>query len=149
MICRSLRIVVYCAGRRPAMVSWISRTVPGPRLHSTVRISSSASVGRGGSAAIYEDLTTITFVCQGLARDGFGRPTFQRECGLSQPFCLPTKFHTDFVTGEGELLPKYRENTRIGRALLTFGARICASHMGVRQRTYENAAITPKGSAQR
>ena len=39
-------------------------TVAGPRLHKTVRISSSASVGRGCGSAIYEDITTMVFVCQ-------------------------------------------------------------------------------------
>src|SRR5579862_3398416 len=64
MICSILRIVVYCAGRRAAIVSWTSRTVVGPRLQRTVKISSSASVGLGGCSVIYEELTTILFVCQ-------------------------------------------------------------------------------------
>src|SRR5580698_2410708 len=61
MICSVLSTVVYCAGLRFAMTSWISRTVDGPRLQRTVRISSSLSVGLG---SIYEDITTKTFVCQ-------------------------------------------------------------------------------------
>src|SRR6185312_10348760 len=64
IICMVLSTVVYCVGRRAAITSCTSRTVVAPRLHSTVRISSSASVGFG-SSAIYEDLTTETFVCQG------------------------------------------------------------------------------------
>src|SRR6476646_1990004 len=64
MICSILSTVVYCAGLRAQMASCTSRTVVGPRLHSTVRISSSASVGLGGFSAIYEDLTTKEFVCQ-------------------------------------------------------------------------------------
>src|SRR5581483_8124575 len=40
-------------------------TVLGPKLQSTVRISSSASVGLGGSPAIYEDITTKSLVGQG------------------------------------------------------------------------------------
>src|SRR5271155_1712275 len=61
MICSVFSTVVYCAGLRFAMTSWISRTVAGPRLQRTVRISSSPSVGLG---SIYEDLTTNGFVCQ-------------------------------------------------------------------------------------
>src|SRR5262245_26976756 len=64
MICISLSTVVYCVGLRPAITSWTSRTVLGPRLQSTVRISNSASVGLGGPSAIYEDITTMIFVCQ-------------------------------------------------------------------------------------
>src|SRR3954471_20453550 len=64
MICMVLRTVVYCVGFCEAMISWTSRTVLGPRLHSTVRISNSASVGRGSVGSIYEDLTTKVFVCQ-------------------------------------------------------------------------------------
>ena len=47
MICSILSTVVYCVGLRAQMASCTSRTVVGPRLHSTVRISSSASVGLG------------------------------------------------------------------------------------------------------
>src|SRR5579871_519271 len=47
MICRNFSTVLYCMGLRRAIVSWTARTVLGPRLHRTVRISSSASVGRG------------------------------------------------------------------------------------------------------
>src|SRR5579864_1458760 len=64
MICMNFRMVLYCAVRRRLMTLWISRTVAGPVDHSTVRISSSASVGLGGSAAIYEDFTSKGFVCQ-------------------------------------------------------------------------------------
>src|ERR1017187_3158224 len=70
MICSILSTVVYCAGLRAQMASCTSRTVVGPRLHSTVRISSSASVGLGNFSAIYEDVTTKTFVCQ----EGKDRP---------------------------------------------------------------------------
>src|ERR1039457_6667185 len=49
MICNSLRTVVYCVGLRRATASCTSRTVEGPRSQRTVRISSSPSVGRGGS----------------------------------------------------------------------------------------------------
>src|SRR5579863_1909132 len=65
MIWRVFSTVVYCAGLRRMMVSCTSRTVLGPRLQSTVRISSSASVGRGGSlglGGIYENYTTMVFV---------------------------------------------------------------------------------------
>src|SRR6476660_8307587 len=64
MICSSLSTVVYCVGLRATITSWTSRTVLGPLLHSTVRISSSASVGLAGCSAIYEDITTTVFVCQ-------------------------------------------------------------------------------------
>src|ERR1017187_2358901 len=67
MICKSFRTVVYWVGLRYPMVSWTSRTVLGPRLQRTVRSSSSASVGRGGSgvcSGIYEEVTTNLFVCQ-------------------------------------------------------------------------------------
>src|SRR5579863_5138367 len=63
MICSILSTVVYCVGLRAATTSCTSRTVDGPRLHRTVRISSSASVGRG-SESIYEEHTTMIFVCQ-------------------------------------------------------------------------------------
>src|SRR5690348_13808689 len=66
MICIVFSTVVYCVGLRPAITSWTTRTVDGPRLHSTVRISSSASVGRDGSFAIYENITTTIFVCQAV-----------------------------------------------------------------------------------
>src|SRR5437879_289287 len=69
MICIVFNTVVYCVGLRPEITSWTSRTVDGPRLHSTVRISSSASVGRGGRSAIYEDFTTSVFVCQEKVND--------------------------------------------------------------------------------
>ena len=72
IICMILSTVVYWVvdgdvfRRRKA--SWTARTVDGPRLHSTVRISSSASVGRPGSLGlsdmVYEDDTTMVFVCQ-------------------------------------------------------------------------------------
>src|SRR5437899_7398898 len=65
MTCICLRTVVYCVGLRRVMVSWTSRTVLGPRLHSTVRISSSASVGLGGLSGIHDDHTTIFIVRQG------------------------------------------------------------------------------------
>src|SRR3989442_1621265 len=64
MICIVLSTVVYCVGLRAVIASWTSRTVLGPRLQSTVRISSSASVGLPGSFGIYEDITTNYFVCQ-------------------------------------------------------------------------------------
>src|SRR5260370_41299896 len=64
MICMNFRTVLYCAGRRRLITLYTSRTVAGPMLHSTVRISSSALVGRGGSCGIYEDITSNTFVCQ-------------------------------------------------------------------------------------
>src|SRR5579864_5872472 len=70
MICMNFRMVLYCAVRRRLMTLWISRTVAGPVDHSTVRISSSASVGLGGSAAIYEDFTSKIFVCQGGGKRG-------------------------------------------------------------------------------
>src|SRR5579871_2201839 len=65
MIWSSFRTVVYCVGLRAPMVSCTSRTVLGPRLHKMVRISSSASVGRGRSGVgcfIYENVTTNAFV---------------------------------------------------------------------------------------
>src|SRR3954463_2482230 len=71
MICSIFRTVVYCVGLRAAMVSWMSRTVLGPRLHKTVRISSSASVGRGGFSCLYEDFTTTLFVCQQVFEEIF------------------------------------------------------------------------------
>src|SRR5271157_3912387 len=49
MIWRTFRTVVYCVGLRRTMASWTARTVEAPRLQRMVRISSSASVGRGGS----------------------------------------------------------------------------------------------------
>ena len=64
MICSILSTVVYWVGLRMEMVSWTSRTVVGPRLQRTVRISSSASVGLGSFSAIYEEVTTKMFVCQ-------------------------------------------------------------------------------------
>jgi hypothetical protein len=42
----------------------MSRTVPEPMLQRAVRISSSASVGLGGEAGIYEEITSKDFVCQ-------------------------------------------------------------------------------------
>ena len=68
MICINFNTVLYWAGRRCAMTLWTSRTVAGPMLHRAVRISSSASVGLGGSGGIYEDLTSKDFVCQGFVR---------------------------------------------------------------------------------
>src|ERR1017187_6772381 len=68
MIWSILSTVVYCVGLRAQIASCTSRTVVGPRLHNTVRISSSASVGLGSFSAIYEELTTKTFVCQGRLR---------------------------------------------------------------------------------
>src|ERR1035441_8407776 len=64
MICSILSTVVYWVGLRAQMQACTSRTVVGPRLHSTVRISSSASVGLGSFSAIYEEVTTKWFVCQ-------------------------------------------------------------------------------------
>src|SRR5882724_5388104 len=61
--------VLYCAVRRRLITSWTSRTVAGPMLHKTVKISSSASVGLGGVAAIYEKLTSKIFVCQESSSD--------------------------------------------------------------------------------
>src|SRR5580658_10653891 len=52
MICRNFSTVLYCAGLRRLTLSWTWRTVLGPRLQRTVRISSSASVGRGGCCDI-------------------------------------------------------------------------------------------------
>src|SRR5262249_18156370 len=48
MICSSLRVVVYPTAvcRASSRASWTSRTVLGPRRHSTLRIASSALVGR-------------------------------------------------------------------------------------------------------
>src|SRR5215470_5842354 len=61
----NLRIVLYCAVRRRLITSYTWRTVAGPILQSTARISSSASVGRGSvSAIMYEDITSKYFVCQ-------------------------------------------------------------------------------------
>src|ERR1039458_4096577 len=68
MICSVLSTVVYCVGLRAQIASCTSRTVVGPRLHHTVRISSSASAGLASFPAIYEELTTKTFVCQGRLR---------------------------------------------------------------------------------
>src|SRR5271157_3060711 len=65
MIWRTFRTVVYCVGLRRTMASWTARTVEAPRLQRMVRISSSASVGRGGSGGledIYEDCTTKSVV---------------------------------------------------------------------------------------
>src|ERR1035438_4763896 len=65
MIWSVFKTVVYCVGLRRTMASWTTRTVEAPRLHRTVRISSSASVGRGGSdglAGIYEECTTKSVV---------------------------------------------------------------------------------------
>src|SRR5581483_9354997 len=73
MIWRSFKTVVYCVGLRWAMASWTSRTVLAPRSHSTVKISSSASVGRGGSGwlvGIYEDFTTKPFVVSTILLNG-------------------------------------------------------------------------------
>src|ERR1035441_11001710 len=64
MICNIFSTVVYCVGLREQTHSCTWRTVAGPRLQSTVRISNSASVGRGSISAIYEELTTKMFVCQ-------------------------------------------------------------------------------------
>src|ERR1017187_1363689 len=64
IICSIFSTVVYCVGLRAQTHSCTCRTVAGPRLQSTVRISNSASVGRGSISAIYEELTTKTFVCQ-------------------------------------------------------------------------------------
>src|SRR6266404_5328408 len=72
MICMNFNTVVYCVALRRERTSWISRTVDAPRLHSTVRISSSASVGRGRAGVLaigvltgmYEDHTTNIFVVQ-------------------------------------------------------------------------------------
>src|SRR5438309_3338993 len=49
MICISLRTVVYPAPRSGPRASCTSRTVLGPRDHSTRRISSSAGVGLGAA----------------------------------------------------------------------------------------------------
>src|ERR1039457_4410619 len=94
MIWRTLRTVVYCVGFPRALGSC---TVDGPRLQRTVRISSSASVGRGGWEGlgdIYEDCTTKSVVesrksCGDLlARIGQGQggarpapPAPPPECG--------------------------------------------------------------------
>src|ERR1035441_11027755 len=53
MIWSILSTVVYCVCLRAQIASCTSRTVVGPRLHNTVRISSSASVGLGSFSAIY------------------------------------------------------------------------------------------------
>src|SRR5258707_8376980 len=76
MTCIWLSTVVYCVGLRRAMVSWTSRTVLGPRLHSTVRISSSASVGLRG---IYEDHTTMYIVRQDGKREDRPPPAEERN----------------------------------------------------------------------
>src|ERR1017187_8063589 len=68
------------------MASWTARTVEAPRLQSTVRISSSASVGRGGSdglAGIYEDCTTKSVV---ESRKSCGRRELRKSEGSSQEF---------------------------------------------------------------
>src|SRR5690242_13966175 len=72
MICICLRTVVYCAGLRSVMISCTVRTVQAPRLHRMVRISSSASVGLGGSSGIYEDFNTNVVVCQAVLQGIFG-----------------------------------------------------------------------------
>src|ERR1019366_4234651 len=72
MICSILSTVVYWVGLRAQMQACTSRTAVGPRLHNTVRISSSASVGLGSFSAIYEEVTTKTFVCQAKILRGEG-----------------------------------------------------------------------------
>src|SRR5215813_2759440 len=63
----NLRIVLYCAVRRRLITSYTWRTVAGPMLQSTARISSSASVGRGSVSVIkYEDITSKTLLCQAI-----------------------------------------------------------------------------------
>ena len=54
-----------------SITSCTSRTVLGPRLQSTVRISNSASVGLGGSSDIYDDYTTMLIVRQEVGRTSF------------------------------------------------------------------------------
>ena len=111
MIWSSFNTVVYWVGLRCEITSWTSRTVLAPRLHRTVRISSSASVGRGGScrggslslADIYEDVTTINFVCQPRMRQP---PTCQSWLanrltrGVNNPIALLTVFTVSLARGE-------------------------------------------------
>src|SRR5215813_13403899 len=93
MICISFKTVVCCVGLRLSSSSWTSRTVLAPLLQSTVRMSSSASVGLGGSGVfgIYEDITTNNFVCQ--ARLGQISRLFRLEPGklldTMQPHPIP------------------------------------------------------------
>src|SRR6185295_5115887 len=49
MIWSCFNVVVYAAEKRRVSSSWTSLTVLGPRRHSTRRMASSASVGRGSS----------------------------------------------------------------------------------------------------
>src|SRR5579883_397886 len=106
MICINFRMVVYCAGRRAAMVSCTSRTVLGPRLQRTVRMSSSASVGRGGSC-IYENLTTKAFVCQRGPRKTKLILADARQHGapIDQPAAVDAREHQHIGAGFGVLLP--------------------------------------------
>src|ERR1700751_4476742 len=83
MICRNFKIVLYCAVRRRLIASWISLTVAGPVLHKTVRISSSASVGLGGSVDIYEEVTSKVFVCQEIICHGIDGEQVHREDRLA------------------------------------------------------------------
>src|SRR5450759_1139562 len=85
MICSILSTVVYCVGLRAQIATCTSRTVVGPRLKSTVSISSSASVGLGSISAIYEEVTTKMFVCQekcpSCARAGKLKPALLLQYG--------------------------------------------------------------------
>src|SRR5215469_7511316 len=92
----NLRIVLYCAVRRRLIASYTWRTVAGPILQSTARISSSASVGRGSLPGIkYEDITSKCFVCQAISvhlphssrRGRTRRRSFLRRQLSSCPFC--------------------------------------------------------------
>src|SRR5579863_4511089 len=66
MICMVLSTVVYCATLWAQISSCTSRTVLGPCVQRTLRISSSASVGFGGDIN-YEEITTNCFVASSPA----------------------------------------------------------------------------------
>src|ERR1039457_6950124 len=122
MIWSIFRTLVYCVGLRRTMASWTTRTVEAPRLHRTVRISSSASVGRGGSdglADIYEDYTTKSVVesrrnCRTRNRTTLDRiacpriapgiiPDFHIQIGISRakPWLFDDVFAFDGGSGAG------------------------------------------------
>src|SRR5260370_8793122 len=60
IICMNFRTVLYWACRLRWIMSRPSRTVAGPMLQSTARISSSALVGRGRSLRISSNLLLVT-----------------------------------------------------------------------------------------
>src|ERR1035441_1035954 len=100
MICNIFSTVVYCVGLRAQTHSCTWRTVADPRLQSTVRISNSASVGRGSISAIYEKLTTKTFVCQAQTQWHKAPPCASERSSDGQAEACPT--HAAQPPGNGQ-----------------------------------------------